>query len=296
MSVISILIFLDNLWNHHLLILRSENKSTAFISFNILNVIMTMLLNIIFVIKWGYGISGVFFANLIASALVFILSSPIIIRRISFLEINLDILKNIIKFGIPFLPAGLLTMVMELSNRYILEMMKGVESVGLLSAGYKLGIFALVLVMGFNMGWTPYFLRRVKEDGSKKDFSIITTLFLGLIGFVIFTTTIWISDLIRISINGSYIIGKEFWGAEKIVPVVLFGYFFFGTYVLQLPGIYANNITNWVPIFRAIGAISNISFNIILIPQYGVIGCAWATVLSFFIMSITFSLLFNVRR
>ena len=106
-----------------------------------------------------------------------------------------------------------------------------------------------------------------------------------MIGFVIFTTTIWISDLIRISINGSYIIGKEFWVAEKIVPVVLFGYFFFGTYVLQLPGIYANNITNWVPIFRAIGAISNISFNIILIPQYGVIGSAWATMLSFFIMS-----------
>ena len=285
MSIISILIFLDNLWNHHLLILRSENKSTAFISFNLLNVIMTMLLNVIFVIKWSYGIPGVFCANLIASASVFILSSPVIIRRLSFLEIKLDILKNIIKFGIPFLPAGLLTMVMELSNRYILEMMKGVEAVGLFSAGYKLGIFALVLVMGFNMGWTPYFLRRVKEDGSKKDFSIVTTLFLGLIGFVIFTTTIWISDLIRFSINGSYIIGEEFWGAEKIVPVVLFGYFFFGTYVLQLPGIYAKNITNWVPIFRAIGAIANISFNIILIPHYGVIGSAWATMLSFFIMS-----------
>ena len=128
---------------------------------------------------------------------------------LSFSEINLDILKNVIKFGIPFLPAGLLTMVMELSNRYVLEMLKGVEAVGLFSAGYKLGIFALVLVMGFNMGWTPYFLRRIKEDGSKEDFSTISTLFLGLIGLVIFTTTIWISDLIRININGSYIIGKE---------------------------------------------------------------------------------------
>ena len=286
LSLISIIIFLDNLWNHHLLILRSENKSTAFISFNLLNVIMTMLLNLIFVVKWGYGISGVFLANLAASILVFALSSPVILRRFSFIEINIDILKNVIKFGIPFLPAGLLTMVMELSNRYILDMIKGVEAVGLFSAGYKLGIFALVLVMGFNMGWTPYFLRRIKEDGSKEDFSIITTLFLGLIGFVVFTTTIWISDIIRISVNGSYIIGEEFWEAEKIVPVVLFGYFFFGTYVIQLTGIYANNITNWVPIFRAIGAISNISLNIIFIHRYGVIGSAWATVLSFFIMSI----------
>ena len=284
-SVIAILIFLDNLWNHHLLILRSENKSTAFVSFNLLNVIMTMSLNVIFVVMLGYGISGVFFANLTASASIFILSSPVILRKFSFLEVNIDILKNVIKFGIPFLPAGLLTMVMELSNRYILEIMQGVESVGLFSAGYKLGVFALVLVMGFNMGWTPYFLRRIKEDRPEKDFSIITTLFLGLLGLVVFTTTIWISDLIRININGSYIIAKQFWIAEKIVPIVLFGYFFFGTYVLQLPGIYANNITSWIPIFRAIGAISNISLNIMLIPEYGVTGSAWATVLSFFIMS-----------
>ena len=54
----------------------------------------------------------------------------------------------------------------------------------------------------------------------------------------------------------------------------------------KVGGIYANNITNWVPIFRAIGAISNISFNIILINRYGVIGSAWATVLSFFVMSV----------
>ncbi len=286
-SVIVIVIFLDNLWNHHLLILRSENKSTAFISFNLLNVIITMSLNVIFVVKWGYGITGVFYANLIASVSVFILTCPIILRRISILEINPEILKNVIKFGIPFLPAGLLTMVMELSNRYILDIIKGVESVGLFSAGYKLGIFALVIVMGFNMGWTPYFLRRIKEDGSKKEFSIITTLFLGLVGFVVFTVSIWISDLIRFSINGSYIIGKEFWSAEKIVPIVLFGYFFFGTYVLQLPGVYAKNITNWVPIFRGVGAISNVSLNIILVPKYGVIGSAWATTLSFFIMSAT---------
>ena len=201
--------------------------------------------------------------------------------------INSDLLKKVIRFGIPFLPAGLLTMVMELSNRYILDIIEGVESVGIFSAGYKLGVFALVLVMGFNMGWTPYFLKRVKDNRAKKDFSIITTLFLGLVGLVIFTTSIWISDLVRLSINGVYIISKEFWGAEKIVPVVLFGYFFFGTYVLQLPGIYAKGITNWVPIFRAIGAISNISLNIILIPHYGVLGSAWATVLSFLIMSAT---------
>ena len=285
-SIIAVVIFLDNLWNHHVLILRSENKSSAFIFFNLLNVMLTMVLNIIFIIKWSYGVSGVLIANLIASASVFILSSPIIIKRTSIYEIDSRILKKVIKFGLPFFPAGIFTMVMELSNRYILSFMKGVQEVGLFSAGYKLGVFALVLVMGFNMGWTPYFLRRIKDHGSEKDFAIISTLFLGLVGFVVFTTSIWISDIIRLNVGGNYLIGYEFWSSEIIVPVVLVGYFFFGTYVLQLPGIYANNITNWVPIFRCMGAVVNILLNILLIPKYGILGSAWATAISFFIMAL----------
>jgi O-antigen/teichoic acid export membrane protein len=97
--------------------------------------------------KWDYGVSGVLIANLIASALVFIFSSPIILKRMSIYNVNPIILKKVIKFGLPFLPAGLFTMIMELSNRYILSFMKGAQHVGLFSAGYKLGIFALVLVM-----------------------------------------------------------------------------------------------------------------------------------------------------
>ena len=177
-------------------------------------------------------------------------------------------------------------MIMELSNRYILSFMKGVQHVGLFSAGYKLGIFALVLVMGFNMGWTPYFLKRIKEGESKKDFAIIATIFLGLVGFVVFTISIWISDIIRFSIGGNHFIGQEFWPSEIIVPAVLFGYFFFGAYVIQLPGIYAKNITNWVPVFRCIGAVVNILLNILLIPKYGILGSAWATAISFFIMAL----------
>ena len=285
-SIIAVVIFLDNLWNHHVLLLRSENKSSAFIFFNLLNVVLTMMLNIIFILKWDYGVSGVLIANLIASASVFILSSPIILKRASIYKVNPSILKKVIKFGLPFLPAGLFTMIMELSNRYILSFMKGVQYVGLFSAGYKLGIFALVLVMAFNMGWTPYFLRRIKEGESKKDFAIIATIFLGLVGFVVFTISIWISDIIRFSVGGNHFIGQEFWPYEIIVPAVLFGYFFFGAYVIQLPGIYAKNITNWVPVFRCIGAVVNILLNILLIPKYGILGSAWATAISFFIMAL----------
>ena len=293
--IISGILILDNLWNHHVLLLRAENKAVPFILFNLGNVILTMVFNIIFIIKWGLGIEGVLLANLSASSIIFIISLPVIIKRISVFQVKSKVIKDIIKFGLPFLPAGIFTMIMELSNRYILDWLQGTHAVGIFSAGYKLGIFGLIVVMGFNMGWTPYFLKRIKRDNAKVEFSYIASLFIGLLGFVVVIISIWVPEIIRFNIGSNYLIGENFWAAENIISVVLIGYFFFGFYVIQLPGIYATEITNWIPIFRAIGATTNIALNIFLIPKYGALGSAWATVIAFFIMSLTvFIKLFNI--
>ena len=293
--IISGILVLDNLWNHHVLLLRAENKAIPFILFNLGNVILTMVFNIIFITKWNLGIEGVLLANLSASIIIFILSLPVMIKRISLLQLQSKIIKNIIKFGLPFLPAGIFTMIMELSNRYILDWLEGTYAVGLFSAGYKLGIFGLIVVMGFNMGWTPYFLKRINSENAKIEFSYVASLFIGFLGFVVLVISIWIPEIIRFNLNSSYLIGEKFWEAEDIVSIVLIGYFFFGFYVIQLPGIYAKEKTKWIPIFRAIGAMTNIALNIFLIPKYGVLGSAWATAVAFFIMSLSvFIKLFNI--
>ncbi len=293
--IISGILILDNLWNHHILLLRAENKAMPFIFFNIGNVILTMVFNIIFITKWELGIQGVLLANLSASSIIFILSLPIMIKRISLLHLQSKIIKNIIKFGLPFLPAGIFTMIMELSNRYILDWLQGTHAVGLFSAGYKLGIFGLIVVMGFNMGWTPFFLKRINENNAKVEFSYIASLFIGFLGFVVLVISIWVPEIIRFNFNSNYLIGEKFWKAEDIVSIVLIGYFFFGFYVIQLPGVYAKKLTSWIPVFRAIGAMTNIGLNIFLIPKYGVLGSAWATAISFFIMSLSvFIKLFNI--
>ena len=285
--ILSGILILDNLWNHHVLLLRAENKPVFYILFNLSNVILTMIFNIVFVIKWELGIEGVLLANLMVSGIIFILSLPIIIKRIQLYQIKSNVMKDIVKFGLPFLPAGIFTMIMELSNRYILNWLEGTYAVGLFSAGYKLGILGLIVVMGFNMGWTPYFLKRIKEKDAEIEFSYVTSLFLGALGFVVIIVSLWVPEIMRLNIGSSYLIGENFWAAEKIVAIVLIGYFFFGTYVIQLPGVYAKEITTWIPVFRAIGAFTNIALNIILIPEYGVIGSAWATVVAFLFMSLS---------
>ena len=60
------ILILDNLWNHHVLLLRAENRPGSYIFFNLLNVILTMALNILLVVKWDLGIEGVLISNLVS--------------------------------------------------------------------------------------------------------------------------------------------------------------------------------------------------------------------------------------
>ena len=287
MIYLSVILFFDSMWNLPMLILRSEERAGPFIIFSLLNVILTMVLNILFVVYWDSGIEGVFKANIIASSSVFFFSLPIILNRIKFSLFEKEAFKKIMGFALPFLPAGIFTMIMELSDRYLLEFYLGTAEVGLYSAGKKMGMLGLTVVMGFNMGWTPYFLKRGKQKGARIEFSKITTLFLGIMGYVTVLVSIWIPNIMRFSIGGSTLIGSEFWACEQVVSTILIGYFFFATYVIQLPGVYMKEITSWVPIFRIIGASSLILSSVIFIPTFGFLGAAYSVVLAFIFMSMS---------
>jgi O-antigen/teichoic acid export membrane protein len=250
-----------------------------------LNVGLSLGLNILFVLKFQWGVEGVLLANVWASGVLFIFTFPIVAKRINLRSITQPVMRAILMFGLPFLPAGILNMIMELADRYLLAWLADTASVGLYSAGYKLGLLGLIVVTGFNMGWTPYFLKRGKESGARLEFAHVATIFLGVLGFIVTVVNIWIPEIMRIQLAGKSLIGPEFWAAEQVVGIILVAYFIHGTYIIQLPGVFLKELTSWVVGFRAVGAGVNVGLNIILIPLYGVEGAAWATVIAQLCMS-----------
>ena len=282
---ISLILFLDLFWNLPLLLLRSQKKAISFISISLLNVILTMGFNIYFISYLKLGVEGVFASNFISSFIVFLLCIPYLWKNIYFKYFDKSILSKLVKFSIPFLPAGIFTMMMELSDRYIIDFYMTTSDVGIYSAGKKIGTLGLVVVMAFNMGWTPYFLGRIKAPNAKKDFSEITSLFLFALGLVCLIISLFIPELMTISFNDKYIISEQFWGCKSIVSSILLGYYFFGLYVVQSPGVYAVEKTNFVPLFRLFGALGIIILGLILTPYFGLIGLSYAVVFSYFLMS-----------
>jgi O-antigen/teichoic acid export membrane protein len=295
MQLVTIILFFDALWMLPMLILRANEKPRQYIFLSLLNVMLLMGFNIYLVVFKGMGLSGVLTGNIIASGILLMATLPIIIKNFRFKLISRSALQKVLKFGLPFFPAGIFTMIMELSDRYLLEWLADTAAVGVYSAGNKLGMFGLLLVMGFNMGWTPYFLKKGKDYDAPQTFARVSTYFLGLVGCFIVLISLWIDQLVQFRIGNATLFGEEFWPSTQVVPIILLGYYFFGLYVLQLPGVFITKQTKWVPLFRGIGAALTILVNILLIPIFGIIGAASAKAIAFFGMSIAI-LMFNQKH
>ncbi|MFQ6604796.1 MAG: lipopolysaccharide biosynthesis protein [Fidelibacterota bacterium] len=279
------ILFCDTIWTLAAIVLRSEEKPVRFVLLNLINVMGSLGLNIYFVVGLHLGIRGVLYSNLIVSAFLVILTLPFFFRRMVFHRLSPDYSRTVLRFALPFLPAGIFTMIMELSNRYFLNWLTDTATVGVYSAGYKLGMFGLLIVMGFNMGWTPYFLKQRTNPEAQKLFARVANFFTGIQGLISVIIILWIQDLVTFRFLGYSFFGESFWESTVIVPIILLGYMFFGLYVLQHPAIYHTDNTRWVVQFRAVGAVTAIVLNLALIPLFGIMGSAWASCMAYAFMA-----------
>ena len=281
--MVMLILFFDVLWAMPMVMLRIDNKPVQFISYNLINVLSNLFCIYIFVTIYKMGVGGVVLSGLVSSGLLFIITLFPIIKNLSLKLIDKNIFKKAMRFGSPLVFAGIFSMTLELSDRYIIKALLGTDYVGLYNAGYKLGMLMLLLVMGFNMAWQPFFLNKENQD-RRLIGSISNSMFL-FFSLLCFFIICFGQPLASIKIFGFSFVGEEFTSGLSILPWVCAGYLFHGAYILQLPGAYITNNTVAIAKVRGAGALTNIALNFILIPALGIYGAAISTFASFVLIS-----------
>jgi O-antigen/teichoic acid export membrane protein len=171
-----------------------------------------------------------------------------------------------------------------MSDRYLLFWILGPEAVGVYSVGYKLGSVALFIIMAFNLGWQPFYIKTGHQENTGVTLGEIGTIFLHLLISLWGLIAFWTPIFMKIKLGENYLIGKQFWASEQIVPIIFFSYLFYGGYIILMPSIYLLEKQNWAPMFRGIGAIINIILNLVFIRYWGMLGAALATLMAYMVM------------
>jgi O-antigen/teichoic acid export membrane protein len=264
--------------------LRLERRAKLFASLKVLNIVINVASNLVLLMVFHTGIEGIFLSGLIASGATAAMILPVVMEKLV-LRMPADLYKALLKFGLPYMPAGLAAMMIQVGDRLVMKRLTDDATIGIYQANYRLGIFMMLVVSMYDYAWRPFFLTNAGEPDARTLFARILTYFILAGTAIVLVLSLFMPDLVALRIFHRTIIDQRYWGGLSIVPVVLLGYLFLGVYNNLIAGIYIEKKTRYLPGITAAGAVVNIAVNFALIPVMGMMGAAVATLAAYFVMA-----------
>ena len=281
------ILLVDTLCNLPYLILRAEERSGTYTLLRIGRFTLELVLNIVFIVFMKLGVRGILYANLLAAIINLLVLVPFQLSHLKG-KYKKDAVRDLISFGIPMIPNGIAYLAVEMSDRYLMLHLLDKDTLGKYSANYKFGTLLLLVVTAFRTAWQPFFLKVAASPEAKKIYAKVMDIFIYITGFLVLIGSLLLEYIITTPlISGKSILGSAYWGGVQIIPVILLSYMFYGIYVNLTVGIYIEKKSGLMWIFTGSAAVAKILSNLFLMPAFGIMGAAYATLLAYLIMSVT---------
>lgn len=220
-------------------------------------------------------VNYIFVANLVGSALSFVLLLPYLLQFKW--QFDKKLVRKMLLYSYPIVIAGMAYVVNENLDKFLIGKLIDKETEGLYAAAYKLAIFMNLYIMAFRLGAEPFFFNISHEKEAKKTYAQIMKYFV-IIGSFVLLGIIAFLDIFKHFINPDY------WVALEIVPIVLLANLFLGIYHNLSIWYKLTDKTRYGMYFSIFGAIITITFNVIMLPIIGYMASAWATLLAYGLM------------
>ena len=257
--------------------IRAQGKTGLFAVQGIINTVLTILLNILFLIVFDMGSLGYVLSVVIAdfTMVIFLFFVARLWRDFSPRSVTKRTAAAMLRFSIPYIPTTMMWLITSVSDRYIVAAYCGTAENGLYAAAYKLPTL-LALVSGvFIEAWHFSTVKDATKEERSDFFGSVYVSFMSIMvmgsSFLIVGARIFTSILL----DDSYFASWEF------VPVLVIATLF-STLVSFLGSVYFLEKKSLMSMLTAMsGAVVNIILNFVMIPEHGAMGAAVATLISY---------------
>jgi O-antigen/teichoic acid export membrane protein len=278
--IIPVLSFMFMINTINLTILRNQEKAILFGIYEIANTAVNMGVTILLLLMYHYGWYSQAVGMTFAYTLFFIISF-LHLKKNSFIILKYDgaEAKKILKLSIPLIPHVVGGIIIALSDRFFIERMVSLEMVGIYSVGYMFGVVVILFTDAFIKAWSPWFYKILSDADNAKKIKIVKYSYLYILAtfIVAFGISIFAKFIIPYVVNVRYV------GAEIYVFWIAIGYAVHGVYKIFFPYLVHISKTSFLGVSTIIAAVLNLIFNYFLIKEFGAIGAAYSTVLSFIV-------------
>ena len=252
--------------------LRQQRKAIKFADLKLLNIMVTILLNLIyFYFMDGKDVGYVFYINLVCTVML----AVCLLTEYTGFRWRLDtkLLRTMLSYSWPILVLGIAGILNQTADKmlfpYIYEGSDMRSQLGIYGACSKIAMIMAMITQAFRFAYEPIVFAGIKDKDqhemytkAMKYFIIFTLLaFLIVVGYI---------DLLKYLVRNS-----DYWVGLKVVPIVMAAEIMMGIYFNLSFWYKVIDKTIWGAIFSGIGCAVLLLVNIIFVPRYGYMACAW---------------------
>ncbi len=253
---------------------RVEQRPVAFVTATLANVAITIAATVVLLVVFDEGPMGVIVGSFTGTITVY--AALLAYRRYQLgLQFDGALFREMNRFGMPLMPSAVALWLMNFSDRFFLVKLADTAEVGVYSIGVRLASAITLVVTAFRTAW-PAFAYAIEDDReARRTYGFVLTYVTYVTCWMALALSLLAPWLLRL------ITTPQFYAAENVVAPLAFGGAAFAAYVVVQIGIGRARRTrsNWL--VTGVAALLNVGLNLALIPSYGRLGAAIATVATY---------------
>ena len=222
------------------------------------------------------GVGYAFYINLVCTAsITFFFYKELTGFKYTF---DKELAKRMLSYSWPILILGIAGILNQTADfilfPYLYKGSQAHQQLGIYGAASKIAMIMAMITQAFRYAYEPFVFGKGNDKDNRETYAVAMKY------FIIFTLLAFLVVMGYINIL-RHIIGRDYWEGLKVVPIVMAGTIMMGVYFNLSFWYKLIDKTIWGAYFSGIGCFVLILINIIFVPQYGYMACAWAGVIGY---------------
>ena len=258
--------------------LRYKKRPLKFAALKLLFIVLNIALNIgYYVVLGGHDVGYAFYINLLCTASITFcfwqeLKDGFARRLPAWAEVK-PLIRRMLTYSWPILVLGIAGILNQTADKilfpYIYRGPDAHAQLGIYGAASKIAMIMAMITQAFRYAYEPFVFGKAKEKDNRSTYAAAMKYFL-IFTLLAFLVVVGYIDVLR------HIIGRDYWEGLRVVPIVMAAEILMGVYFNLSFWYKLIDRTIWGAWFSGIGCAVLIAVNLIFVPQYGYIACAWA--------------------
>lgn len=260
--------------------LRYQKKAMKFACLKLLFIVLNIGLNLLYFVLLGKNdVAYVFSLNLVCTGVITFFFIP----ELTHLRWRVDVslMKRMFSYSWPILILGVAGILNQTFDKMVFPwaytrtgehtLAEANAQLGIYGASVKIAMIMAMITQAFRYAYEPIVFAKSKDKDSKSYYAHAMKF------FVIFTLLAFLFVMAYMDIL-QYIIGRDYREGLRTVPIVMMAEIMMGVYFNLSFWYKLIDRTVWGAVFSVTACAVLIAVNILFIPRYGYMACAWGGV------------------